>query len=104
MGDSISLTLVEVLFANATGYVGISWMIWNSVVRGLSELLISPASESMVGALTPRALQGSLLGFGSLMGGLSAVLPGCFTDFMILEVITLWKRMIITVMCSCGYA
>lgn len=82
IGIGFGLLPVGLHFADSAGYVSVNWLVWSYVIQSIGELLISPVSYSMIGALVPRHYQGLLLGFGMLTAGVAGILSGYFTTIM----------------------
>ena len=54
--------------------VPFEWLILYAALQALAELLISPITFSMVGSLTPKKMQGTMMGIALLNVGVAAIL------------------------------
>ncbi|EEZ95967.1 peptide MFS transporter [Legionella longbeachae] len=72
-----------IFYANALGYIGVSWVVLHFIAQSIAELLIGPVGYAMIGRIAPIKLQGILMGTWMMVSGVSASLSHYFSNAMV---------------------
>lgn len=80
IGISFLLLPLGIYYANAQGYVAMSWIVFSYIIQSIGELFISPIGYAMVGQLAPAHLQGLLMGTWLMLTGLASSVSWYFSS------------------------
>ena len=76
MGSGYFVLLLGIHYANASGLIGLGWIIFSYFLQTFGELFIGPIGFSMVGTLVPKRLENLMMGIWQLTVGISSALSG----------------------------
>lgn len=79
---SFLVLTVGVLGSGKDGYTGMTWIIIHYFLQAVGELLIVPVGNAMIGAFSPKKLQGFMMGLWMMAPGISATLSSYFSNLM----------------------
>jgi proton-dependent oligopeptide transporter, POT family len=80
---------IGILAAKETHLINLLWIVFGYVFLTIAELLLVPIGLSMVGQLSPRGKEGSLMGVWTLFSGFGAIISGYLANFTTTSKITL---------------
>lgn len=76
MAAGLLVIPLGIAFANADGYVSMTWITVGYALQGMGELFIGPIGYAMVGQLAPPRLRGVMMGTWMMTTGMAGAITG----------------------------